>query len=81
MSVGAGQELPMDIHTCAMTSNFPIKKLDSQGPFGNIGGDGSSSQGGGSHKVESGAGRSLGENLISTARDHDTLNFELSYSL
>lgn len=71
----------MDIHTCPIASNFPIKKQDSSGPFGNLGGDGSSSHGGGSHKVENGAGRSLGENLISTGRDHDTLNFELSYSI
>jgi hypothetical protein len=59
LSLGAQQELPMDIHTGAMTSNLPMRKQESVGPFGHIGGDGSSSHGAGSHKVENGAARSL----------------------
>ena len=72
----------MDIHTGAMTSNLPMRKQESLGPFGHIGGDGSSSQGAGSHKVDNGAARSLVEQVISSGRDNlDALNFELSYSV
>lgn len=81
LSLGAQQELPMDIHTGAMTSNLPMRKQESVGPFGHIGGDGSSSHGAGSHKVENGAARSLVEQVTSSGRDLDTLNFELSYSV
>ena len=82
LSYGAQPELPMDIHTGAMTSNLPMRKQESIGPFGHIGGDGSSSHGAGSHKVENGAARSLMEQVISSGRDNlDTLNFELSHSV